>query len=75
MGAILTLDKRLDKINNTIEGKISEIISITNFADNICRDMRQELDKKNKLIEDYRDTIERQTAIISRFKSQQKKYR
>lgn len=75
MGAYLSLDKKLDRINSNVENHVSEIVAITTFADRMCKELRDEIQQKDKLIEEYKDTIERQTAIISRMRSQQKKQR
>lgn len=75
MGAYLSLDKKLDRLHGCIEQHSNDIITITTFADRLCKELRDEIQQKNRLIEDYRQTIENQTAIISRLKSQTKKRR
>lgn len=76
MGAYFSLSKKLDRINANIENRVSEIVSVTAFADSICKEYREEIRAKEKLLDQYKETIEAQRAIITRLRTQpQKKHR
>jgi len=75
MGVVWSLEKKLNTIITGVEGRTADIVAITQFADKICNDYKDEIRAQQLLIDSYRDTIERQTAIIARYRSQNKKHR
>ena len=64
MGAYFSLSKKLDRINANIENRVSEIVSVTAFADSICKEYREEIRPRRSCLINTRKRLRRNGPLL-----------